>query len=281
MIKHKKQRAFLLIVMVLSLSACSSKIIYNNLDWLTYWYIDDYVALTDEQETLFDPVLTQFLDWHRQSELQSYITQIKRIQTDINNGVKRSDIEGYIKAFTDSWQTILVRLEPGIVKVAYTLKEKQVEAFLSTNEQRNLDQIEEHQSESKQQRLDNRLDKIENRIESYTGKLTRAQKQLLKNSNDKLMPTFDEWIAFRRAWLNSISAAFDLKSDKSEFEKALSSAILQSENLRSATFKQKIEHNQRLWVVTLEQLINSLDEKQRKKLNGKLEDTIEDIEALL
>lgn len=104
---------------------------------------------------------------------------------------------------------------------------------------------------------------------------------MIKNSNEKLLSTFNEWIAFRRYWADSIRSAYALRSDKTAFEKALSVTILQSETLRSATFKQKIEHNQQLWVVTLEQLINSLNKKQRKKLNAKLDDLSADIEALL
>jgi len=279
--KNKKYRNLIVIFTLLLLSACSSKIIYNNLDWITYWYIDDYVTLTSEQESEFDPALQQFLLWHRKSELQSYINQIKRIQQDINNGIKQSDIKEHFQVLIGFWQTILVRIEPGLVRLAYSLTDEQVEQFLNATEQRNRDQIEEHEGLSSDKRLNKRLVKIENRIESYTGNLSPAQKQLIKNSNAQLLSTFDEWITYRRIWADSIKEAYALKESKPAFEKALSGSILQADSLRSDQFLKKIEHNQQLWTVTLEQLINSLNKKQLKKLNNKLQNIIEDLQALL
>ena len=44
----------ILLIGLLALTGCSSKFAYNNFDWLVYWYVDDYVELTNEQEDLFD-----------------------------------------------------------------------------------------------------------------------------------------------------------------------------------------------------------------------------------
>ncbi|HEY7866869.1 MAG TPA: DUF6279 family lipoprotein [Psychromonas sp.] len=281
MIKNKKYRGFLLVFLLLAVSACSSKMIYNNLDRLAYWYIDDYVTLTDLQEAEFDPELVQFLDWHRKSELQSYITQIKLIQQDINNGLDKADIEAYIKTFKGFWQAILIGIEPGVVRLAYSLKEQQILEFLAVVEKKNLESIEAFEQLSQQARLDKRFEKIERRLASFIGKLDGSQKQLIKSTNEQQLSTFVEWIEFRRDWANSIRTAYTLRDDKAAFEKALSRSILQADSFRSAPFRQKTEHNQTLWKVTLVQLINSLNKKQLKKLNRKSDDIIEDLEALL
>lgn len=243
--------------------------------------MDDYVTLTDVQEEEFDPALVQFLDWHRQSELPTYITHIKLLKNNINNGLDQADIEGYIKTFKGFWQAILIGIEPGVVKLAASLNEEQILEFLAQAEKRNLDRVEEFEDLSKQARLDKRFDKIENRLAPFIGKLEPTQKQLLKTTNAQQLSTFIEWIEFRRAWANSIRAAYTLRGDKPAFEKALSRSILQADSFRSAQFKQKIEYNQTLWKVTLTQLITSLNKKQLKKLNSKLDNTIEDLEALL
>lgn len=271
----------LLVFILFSVSSCSSKLIYNNLDWISYWYIDDFVTLTDQQEIEFDPALEQFLEWHREAELQKYITQIKLIQQDINNGLNKRDIAGHLKAFKGFWQNILIQLEPGLVMLSTSLSEEQIEEFLNITEQRNLDEIKEHNALTAQQRLDERFDKIENRVESFVGNLSVSQHQLIKNANENLLSTFDEWITFRRAWANSIRAAFTLRNDKPALEKAISHLILQADTLRSQQFWTKIEHNQALWIATLEELAASLSQKQLKKLNNKLDDITVDIEDLL
>jgi hypothetical protein len=280
LIKNKKYRGFLLVFLLLGISACSSKLIYNNLDWLSYWYIDDYVTLSDEQEAEFDPALVQFLDWHRKSELPRYVTHIKLLKQDINNGLEQADMAGYIKIFAGFWQAILIGIEPGVVKLATSLKKEQIAEFLAIAEKRNLDEIEAYEDLSIQARLDKRFDKIESRLAPFIGKLDATQKQLIKSTNNQQLPTFVEWIEFRRDWANSIRAAYILRGDKPAFEKALSRSILQADSFHSAQFKQKRAHNQTLWKVTLAQLIHSLNKKQLKKLNKKLDDSIEDLEAL-
>lgn len=279
--KSKRYRNLILVVVMLNLSACSYKIIYNNLDWLTYWYIDDYISLTSQQEQQLEPALIQFLAWHREYEIPSYIALIKQLQLEINSDVTKTDIEQYIRSFKDIWQTILTRIEPSIVQLAYTFKDKQVEQFLNVLEQRNLDQLEEYRSLTSNKRLQKRLDKIESRIESYIGNLTANQKQLIKNSNQQMLPTFEEWISYRRAWANSIKQAFTLREEKDNFEIAMRRAILEADSLRSETFLKKIEHNQNLWTSTLATLINTLNDKQLKRLNSKLEDMADDLQALL
>lgn len=268
-------------VCLLSISACSSRLIYNNLDWLTYWYLDDYVSLTNVQEKNFDPALIQFLDWHRKSELETYVKQVKRIQYDINNGMNRTDIENHLNAFTGFWRAILIAIEPGLVKLATSLTDKQIADFLLVLEQRNLDEIKEQLDASAQARVDERFKKIQKRITSYTGKLTTEQTQLIRHANTQVISTFDEWITYRRAWARAIEDAYQLRSDKLVFEQTISQLIVQADNLRTEKFIGDIEYNQQLWVATLTQLIRSLNEKQLKKLNAKLQDIIEDIEALI
>ncbi|PKH01367.1 hypothetical protein CXF72_16985 [Psychromonas sp. MB-3u-54] len=281
MIKNKKYRGLLLIFLLLGVSACSSKLIYNNLDWLSYWYIDDYITLTNEQETEFDPALVQFLDWHRQSEIPRYITQMKLLKKELNNGLEQDDIDDYIKTFTGFWQAILIGIEPGVVKLATSLKEEQITEFLAATEKKNRDRIEDYEDLSNQARLDKRFDKIESRLASFIGKLNASQQQLIKSTNEQQLSTFVDWIEFRRDWANSIREAYTLRGDKPAFEKALSRSILQADSFRSAQFKQKIAYNQKLWKVTLTQLIDSLNKKQLRKLNDKLDDITEDLEALL
>ena len=40
----------LTILLLVSVTGCSSKFAYNNLDWLVYWYVDDYIEFSDQQE---------------------------------------------------------------------------------------------------------------------------------------------------------------------------------------------------------------------------------------
>ena len=281
--------AFMFVIMVFSITSCSTKLAYNNLDWLASWYVDDYVNLTDIQEDEFDTKLDDFLVWHRNIELQNYILQIKAIQADFNKGVTLSDIESYVTSVKTFLEVALTKAEPEVVALAYSLSDKQAASFLVEFEQQNLDKIERFEQESKERRTEKRLEKFEEQLSSFIGRLNIQQKKLLNDGNNQLLSSFQERIEFRRHWADSIRKAYvirarslgDTEKKKKGFELALKQSILESNSLRSERYSSILEHNQRVRINTLEKIVTSLDEKQLKHLNTKLNETIDDFEALL
>lgn len=274
--------------MLLGVASCSTKIAYNNLDWIASWYIDDYVTLTNDQENDFEARIESFLSWHRKTELQNYVIQIKYIQIDLKNGITQSNIDNYLESLKSFLQVVLVKTEPDFIKLAYSLTDQQVAEFLAQFEQQNRDKIDKYQGLSIVQRLDNRLKKVEERVASFTGKLNTEQKRLLNNTNKQLLPAFEQRMQFRRDWANAISAAYIIRSDallgsedkKKAFALALRRPILQANTLRSEAYLTIQEHNQALWVNMLTELIISLDEQQLAHLNAKLDNIIKDLQAL-
>ncbi len=281
MIKNTTYRGLFLAFLLVGLSACSTTVIYNNLNWLTYWYLDDYVNLTEEQESEFDADLITFLDWHRGVELQNYLTHIMLIQGDINNGLDQTDIASYIHSIQGYWQKLLIRSEPGLVRLAYSLNDQQIAMFLAASEEKNRERVAKYEALSEQQRLADRFEKIEKRVEGFIGKLTPVQSELLNTTNVQLQPTFDDWIQFRRTWAHSVSEAYTRRHDQSAFEQSLTDAILHTDALRSQQYLDKIDHNEQVWIVTLTALINSLNEQQRKTLNKELDTIKAELEGLL
>ena len=281
--------AFMLVMMMLSITSCSTKLAYNNLDWLASWYVDDYVNLTDSQEDEFDTKLDTFLVWHRNIELQNYILQIKAIQADFNKGVTLSDIESYVTSVKTFLDVALTKAEPEVVALAYSLSDQQAGSFLVEFEQQNLDKIERFEQESKERRTEKRLEKFEEQLSSFIGRLNAQQKKLLNDGNNQLLSSFQERIQFRRQWADSIRGAYvirarslgDTDKKKKGFELALKQSILESNSLRSDKYSNILDHNQRVRVNTLYQIITSLNEKQLKHLNEKINEIIGDLEALL
>ena len=72
-----------LLFAIFCLGGCSTKFAYNNIDWLIYWYIDDYIELTPKQEQAFDEKLSGWLEWHKQQELPQYLSHIDELVSDI------------------------------------------------------------------------------------------------------------------------------------------------------------------------------------------------------
>jgi hypothetical protein len=275
--------------MLLGVSSCGTRTIYNNLDWVASWYLDDYISLTSFQEKQFDTTVNAFLAWHRKEQLKSYIQQIKVIQSDLKKGLKRADIESYVVSIKGFLNVALIKAEPEITNLAYSLSDVQVINFLDEVEKQNLEKIERRKNSTEQERLEKRRDKIQEQITDYVGTLNAKQIQILNDANQKLIPGFDHFIEFRRQWANAVSDAFALRNSaegdaqykKHVFESALKRPILETNSLRSPAYIATLEYNQSVWVDTLQDLVVSLDKNQLQHLDDKLSEIIDDLTSLL
>ena len=75
-------------LMLCLISGCSAtQFIYNRVDIVIRWYLDDYVSLSRDQQAQFDERLDDLLSWHRQEELPSYVTLLDETLVILDEGV--------------------------------------------------------------------------------------------------------------------------------------------------------------------------------------------------
>ena len=75
-------------LMLCLISGCSAtQFIYNRVDIVIRWYLDDYVSLSRNQQAQFDERLDDLLSWHRQEELPSYVTLLDDTLVILDEGV--------------------------------------------------------------------------------------------------------------------------------------------------------------------------------------------------
>jgi len=75
-------------LMLCLVSGCSAtQFIYNRVDIVIRWYLDDYVSLSRDQQAQFDERLDDLLSWHRQEELPSYVTLLDDTLVILDEGV--------------------------------------------------------------------------------------------------------------------------------------------------------------------------------------------------
>ena len=79
---------------IVFLNSCSSvDMFYDFAPTYTKWELDSYFDLTDEQEEWFEVRLEQHFNWHREVELEHYITFLREVQGRGGGGVTPSGIK--------------------------------------------------------------------------------------------------------------------------------------------------------------------------------------------
>ncbi|AZZ98618.1 DUF6279 family lipoprotein [Pseudoalteromonas sp. R3] len=274
-------RKFLMVLVLLTMTGCSTKFIYKNADWLSYWYLDDYVSLSDEQEAQFDERLLAWLDWHKTQELTRYAGQLKTLKQDIlNDQITPERIAYHQTLMLDHWYRLRGKVVPDLVELAPMLTQAQVNELFDELAQVQAERAEKRAKRSEQKKHKRWLKERKTNLKRWIGKLSASQEQRIEQLYEQLVSTNDLWSEYRGRYQEELRALFAQPERGEMFKTKLTTLLMTPEEFRSEQLNQANEHNRKANHQYLLDVYQSLSEKQKKRLVAELEDLIDDIESL-
>lgn len=166
---------------MLMMGGCSSRLAYNNLDWLAYWYITDYITLNDEQKQSLQQELAIIQTWHRQTELPLYRSSLLKLKTAAINS-QPLDSQLWLETIADSrasWIRLRERTIQSITQLLPTLTPEQIEELflnLAEKNQHDRDSI----PDAPEERFEQRHDQLSELLEEFMGHLTKQQDMVVQ-----------------------------------------------------------------------------------------------------
>lgn len=277
-----KKHLLALLFLPFLLVGCSSTYVYNNLDWLLYWYLDDYVELDKGQKRIFDDKLDGWLRWHREEELREYKAQLLDLKQRVNSGPLNAQEwqEEFAKA-RSHWERLRNRVGPELVSFAPRLTDKQVAQLFEELESQNLEYEEERAETTEQERREERLEDIEDQLKGYVGKLNKEQLQLIEKYEDRFKTNFENWIAYRRAIQQAAKSLMESRNDNPQFIQQLTYLMEHPEEFQSDAYKLTSTHNRTTSGQMIAELNLTITPKQMRKLNKKVDNLLEDLDDLI
>ncbi|WDE06768.1 hypothetical protein SG34_007655 [Thalassomonas viridans] len=279
----KRLYAFLLLI-PLVLGGCSTQFIYNNLDWLIHWYLDDYIELNKSQKKQFDTKMQLWLNWHKKSELARYQVQLEQIKNEINEPVTTpGQWLHHTQQARQHWFRFRDTLSPDLLELAMELDNKQIHEFFASLEQEIQEKLQEWQQErnglDQQGLLKRRTEEIIEKIKPWTGKLTGEQKQIVAWYSPQYQSSFRLFLQYRRTW-QARAKALLLDRQSPDFKKHFLQLLTEPERLRSPELKQLLAANHEIRAQLMSNLHATLTPRQQKRLNRKLDNLIADLREL-
>lgn len=276
----------IILVTILTLSGCSSKFAYNNMDWLVHWYVDDYIEFTKEQENEFDAKMAVWLTWHRGEELSQYVAHINQIrQRVMTTALTPEEIAAEFKAARKHWERLRGEVSPGLAKLAPALSDEQVVYLFAQLEKENEEEEEERREEledkTEQERLDKRVKRVTKQVEEYIGKTNSEQRQLIRDYTPQFQSTYDYWLTYRRETQQVARELFSNRANNPAFVEELTNLMTNPDVYRSPEHIRIGDENSLVYATMLSKLQASLTEKQKRKLNKEIDDIVEDLEDLI
>ncbi len=280
MLQNKPLRLSLIIILLFTLTGCAVKFVYNQLDWLIPWYLDDYVTLDPLQEVQFDAELEDYLRWHRREQLPEYADFLQWVAQISEDGFSRNEVDQMqlrSQAFAD---ILFRRLGPSMVELLQQLTDEQIEEMYINFAAENDEYREKYIEQKVVKQRYKRAKDIRKFIERWTGPLDFDQQQLIKDWSQEYQLMGAEFIQSRLDWQARLKLALDKRDNETEFEQAVLELFAQRRMFRSESYWEKFEFNQQLLKQLYLDIDKSVTKSQRQSSIAKLNAYAQDFREL-
>jgi len=270
----------LLGIVVLVVSGCTnSKIVlsflYNRLDNQIRGEFNKLGNFDSAQKVEFEKRLQTFHYWHRRVELPRYVGLISEIRNKTATAgiTTPEDIDRWF-AKTEAGTEALLACYPAhfSIDLLRTLDGDQISYIERrfANEQRK--NIRKHQSRTREQRMNDRLDTVVTWSGRIGFDLTKQQKEMLLNTMYETVSLHKEYYALTKRWNKRLFATLRNKK-AADYEAQLKKLLASSYKLVDLAYPDKVEANRKIWRKFIAEFETSLTRGQRdwvKSYLGKL-----------
>ena len=274
----QRLRKFFLATCLALLGGCSNTFLYNQLDWLVPWYVDDFVDLNREQRQDLKIRVRELLAWHRSEELASYLMIFDRIEADLSGPVTSAQVEDWANRAYAAYQRLEERMLPVAFDLGNSLSDEQMAEFIESLREGQRELEEEYLERSDEEYVEDTRDNLADALEDFLGRLTPEQAAMVDTAVANLQRFDAAWLDERKLWLGTLS---DLLQRRPGWEDAVRLALDQREANRTASYRSAYNHNAGIINQVIADALNLRTEKQTRRLLGEIADYRRDIGKLI
>ena len=273
-------RFSLVVLCSVLLTGCGVRFVYNQLDWLIPWYLEDYVDLERDQETLFEERLQSYLAWHRTDQLPRYSAFLHQVADRAEKGLTHEDIAEIEDQTEQFAQALMDRMLNDLIDLLETASDEQIEQLFQRLEKDNKEYRREYIDVSADKQKKQRYKEVVKYAERWTGRLSDEQVKQIGEWVVQFELMGPEIEAARLAWQDEFRRVLALRSDRKRYETAFKKLISNPDFGRSDELKRKLAYNSELAVKLYLQLDRTLTQRQREHMVKKLRNYADDFQLL-
>lgn len=268
-----------LIVSLLVLSACSgTTFLYNRLDFLLPWYVDDYAELTGAQETYLDELISPFLAWHRAQELPRYVRILSDIEASLDEPETRVGIEAIFAEFERAWLRLEDEALDWLLNLGAQLSDEQIEGFLEVLWEQQAGYKEVYLERTDEEFYEDSYGNLKDNAKDFLGTLSDEQRDLLFLSSRRLLRSDEVWLQERADWFTQLAVLLERRP---QWQQRVREAVATRQDNFSPEYVRIYKHNMGVIADTIAQLLNERTEAQGRHLGDKLSELRVDFETLI
>lgn len=274
-----KYKLIVLFFTIAFIQGCTSKMAYNNADWLAHWYIGDYLDLSRDQDRYLEAELESVLVWHRETQLSQYRQQLVALANDLDHlPISEQVWLRHFDQFTDHWQRLRRELSLRAASLAPLLDEQQVNDLFAKLAENNKEKLENFNEKTREEYREDRLERLLDTLENYLGSVNKQQKNAVTLFVEQAKITEQEWFDSKVKLQASMKKVF-VSRFKAEQSLTLAEDLFRLMNnpdqFKSDSLLDAYSHNRQLLLSMLQSITTSLSEDQLLYFRGEINDLIQ------
>jgi Family of unknown function (DUF6279) len=268
-----------MVAALFAISGCSgTSFVYNRLDFLLPWYVNDYARLNQAQHVYLNELLSPFLLWHRTEELPNYVKILASIEDSLDRPLTPTVVAAVFAQFETAWLRLESEALDWLLVLGANLSDDQMAGFLDVLKERQLEYEEEYLVRTNEEFFQDNYDNLKDNAEDYLGSLSAQQHDMLRNASRKLLRSDHAWLQGRADWLKQLAVL--LQRQPGWQEKVRAQVAARNDNT-PPEHRRIYEHNLGVIYETIAQLLNGRSEQQDRHLRAKLSELQQDLVTLI
>ena len=263
------------------LSGCVVRVVYDQLDWLTLWYVDGYFDLDRTQEEQARQLIAATLEWHRRVQLPRYAILSRDLAARATTPVSAEFVAARYGDILELWDEFLRRVSGDVAILLRGLSDRQVEHLFAKLADDNRDLATDYSGKTRDERRAKQDKAIVRAFQRFTGRLDREQVAIIRERNAGLHDLSADWLQRRADWQQAFRALLADRAVDPRFQDRLTDLLLDPNQFDAAHYREQVVDNQRQAFAMVASVVNSLSTSQADHMREKFTTYADDFDALI
>ncbi|GEA61524.1 DUF6279 family lipoprotein [Vibrio comitans] len=281
-ITHKSKWLKTLIVsaLLLTLTACTAKLMYRNLDWAVLEFIEDYVSLDGDQEEILELQLKQFAQWHKTEELPRYEVQLQSLYDVDLSAIDEQFLVEQHQMFRTHIKRLANEITPELYSLSRSMSKQQIDEFLQNLTDQHEEYSEKYSQMSEREARARYKERIEKNLRRWLGTLSIEQKNIAYQWSTSIERTHQDWAIYRIETRDRIKTMFARRDDPFFYQNELTTLVNNPEQGYSNELSEKLKRNRALANQSILAILSTVSNEQKQHFKQEVGDWLELVQEL-
>ncbi|TCW18596.1 DUF6279 family lipoprotein [Vibrio crassostreae] len=252
-------------------AGCGTKFAYNNISWFAVSYIEDFVSLSNNQESELEARLDSLQAWHKETQLPKYISQLEAIQSIARADMNSAFIVDQSEQIKNHIRAIVNKFAPDVYALSMQLSPKQDSEFLKNFREKQQDYYEERLSLNDEDSRERYRNRIEERLERWLGSVSKQQKQIIYIWSQEWINTNASWREYQNNTYQDLTILMEKKSDLHIAQPIIMKLLLNNESYYPDGLESQLNKNMQTSAKFLVDIASVSSDKQWSYFMNELE----------